>query len=118
MLLLVICKMPRPKTILIWLVLETVTSPPTMKKPMHLENLTKITLENFKNVRFKYKNFDNVFCRYHNTVIFVVPATSHKHNASILLCIFCKNLSLFVSYAVLMRPNKVETAVHGCLHSG
>ena len=24
------------------------------------------------------------------------------------------NLSLFASYAVLMRPNKAETAVHGC----
>ena len=28
------------------------------------------------------------------------------------------NLSLFASYAMLMRPKKAETAVHGCQQSG
>ena len=33
---------------------------------------------------------------------------------SLLRIFFCGNLSLLISYAMLMRPKKVETDVHGC----
>ena len=35
----------------------------------------------------------------------------------LLLNIFCGNVSLSVSYAMLMRPEKAETANRGCYHS-
>ena len=63
------------------------------------------------NVWYNFKTKVEVLCL--SNVAGIIPATSHKHNVSTLLCIFCGNLSLFVSCAMLMRPNKAETAVHG-----
>ena len=44
---------------------------------------------------------------------FIFIATSHKHCAFTITYIRFGNLSLFASYAMLMRPEKAKTAVPG-----
>ena len=45
---------------------------------------------------------------------FIFIATSHKHSTFSITYVRFGNLSLFASYAMLMRPKKAKTAVHGC----